>query len=180
MQNIHRLTKKDFPTTKVSPLENKYRVISLVSKDLWPRLIRYLTMILLFLETGKENKLTMMSLGEMQFILSKSVFGESSYSSPLIFPLIPNVTFNSWHYLLSFLFLSSFCFFFFFNPVWATPWAFCPLFLCILRQPGHSLSQFGLCAYVLTILIRKEGMRAQCLQCVKMGVRWICWVRWRQ
>ena len=139
-QNIHRLTKKDFPTTKVSPLENKYRVISLVSKDLWPRLIRYLTMILLFLETGKENKLTMMSLGEMQFILSKSVFGESSYSSPLIFPLIPNVTFNSWHYLLSFLFLSSFCFFFFFNPVWATPWAFCPLFLCILRQPGHSLS----------------------------------------
>lgn len=52
-------------------------------------------MILLFLETGKENKLTMMSLGEMHFILSKSFFGESSHSSPLIFPLIPNVTFNS-------------------------------------------------------------------------------------
>lgn len=173
MQNIHRLTKKDFLTTKVSPLENKHRVISLVSKDLWSRLIRYLTMILLFLETGKENKLTMMSWGEMHFILSKSFFGESSHSSPLIFPLIPNVTFNSWHYLFSFLFLSSFClFFFFFNLVWATPWAFFPLFLCILRQPRHSLSQVGLCAQALTILIRKEGMRAQCLQCVKMGVRW--------
>lgn len=172
MQNIHRLTKRDFLTTKVSPLENKYRVISLVSKDLWFRLIRYLTMILLFLESDKENKLTMMSLGEMQFILNKSFFGESSHSSPLIFPLIPNVTFNSWHYLFSFLFLSSFCFFFFFKSCISYSMGFLSL-LPLHPKTTKAFSQSGwsVCSRPHH-LIRKEGMRAQCLQCVKMGVRW--------